>query len=68
LNAANEELVAGFLAGHTRFVDIPSHLETVMRRHRNYEARTLEDVLEADQWARVATRELIASAPQRIWA
>ena len=68
LNAANEELVAGFLAGHTRFIDIPRHLETVMRRHRNYEARSLEDVLEADQWARVAARDLIASGPQRIWA
>jgi len=68
LNAANEELVAGFLAGHTRFIDIPRHLETVMRRHRNYEAYTLEDVLEADQWARLMARELIASSPQRICA
>ncbi len=68
LNAANEELVAEFLAGHTRFVDIPCHLETVMRRHRNYEARTLEDLLEADQWARVAVRELMGSSPRRIWA
>jgi 1-deoxy-D-xylulose-5-phosphate reductoisomerase len=68
LNAANEELVAGFLAGQTRFIDIPRHLETVMRRHRNYEARTLEDLLEADQWARLAARELITSSPRRIWA
>ena len=30
LNAANEELVAGFLAGRARFVDIPRHIETVM--------------------------------------
>jgi 1-deoxy-D-xylulose-5-phosphate reductoisomerase len=68
LNAANEELVAGFLAGHTRFVDLPCHLETVMRRHRNYEAHTLEDLLEADQWARLVARELMASSPRRIWA
>jgi 1-deoxy-D-xylulose-5-phosphate reductoisomerase len=68
LNAANEELVAGFLAGHTRFVDIPCHLETVMRRHRNYEAHTLEDLLEADEWARLVARELMASSPRRIWA
>jgi 1-deoxy-D-xylulose-5-phosphate reductoisomerase len=68
LNAANEELVAGFLAGHARFVDIPCHLETVMRRHRNYEAHTLEDLLEADQWARLVARELMASSPRRVWA
>jgi 1-deoxy-D-xylulose-5-phosphate reductoisomerase len=68
LNAANEEVVAGFLAGQTRFVDIPCHLETVMRRHLNYEARSLEDLMEADQWARRLARELMGSGPQRIWA
>ena len=68
LNAANEELVAGFLAGHTRFIDIPCHLETVMARHRNYEVHTLEELLEADQWARLAARELISSSPRRVWA
>jgi 1-deoxy-D-xylulose-5-phosphate reductoisomerase len=68
LNAANEEVVAGFLAGQTRFVDIPCHLETVMRRHLNYEARSLEDLMEADQWARRLARELMGSGPERIWA
>ncbi len=61
LNAANEELVAGFLAGRTRFVDIPRHIETVMARHHNAPARTLEDVLETDGWARAAARELIGA-------
>ncbi|HEX3409047.1 MAG TPA: 1-deoxy-D-xylulose-5-phosphate reductoisomerase [Candidatus Binataceae bacterium] len=59
LNAANEELVAGFLAGRARFVDIPRHIETVMSRHHNAPARTLEDVIEVDGWARAAARELI---------
>jgi 1-deoxy-D-xylulose-5-phosphate reductoisomerase len=68
MNAANEELVAGFLAGQTRFIDIPRHLETVMQRHSNYGAHTLEDLLEADQWARLAARDLITSGPRRIWA
>jgi 1-deoxy-D-xylulose-5-phosphate reductoisomerase len=62
LNAANEELVAGFLAGRTRFVDIPRHLETVMSRHHNTSARTLEDVIDIDGWARAAARELIGAA------
>ena len=61
LNAANEELVAGFLAGRVRFIDIPRHLETVMSRHPNSPARTIEDLLETDGWARAATRELIGA-------
>ena len=61
LNAANEELVAGFLAGRVRFVDIPRHLEAVMGRHPNSPARTIEDLLETDGWARAATRELIGA-------
>jgi 1-deoxy-D-xylulose-5-phosphate reductoisomerase len=61
LNAANEVLVAGFLAGRARFIDIPRHLETVMSRHHNTPARTLEDVLEVDGWARAAARELIGA-------
>jgi 1-deoxy-D-xylulose-5-phosphate reductoisomerase len=59
LNAANEELVAGFLAGQVRFVDIPRHIETVMQRHRNNPAHTLEDLLEVDGWARASARELM---------
>jgi 1-deoxy-D-xylulose-5-phosphate reductoisomerase len=61
LNAANEELVAGFLAGRVRFVDIPRHLEAVMSRHPNSAARTIEDLLETDGWARAAIRELIGA-------
>jgi 1-deoxy-D-xylulose-5-phosphate reductoisomerase len=61
LNAANEELVAGFLAGRVRFVDIPRHLEAIMSRHPNSPARTIEDLLETDGWARAAARELIGA-------
>ncbi len=61
LNAANEELVAGFLTNRVRFVDIPRHIETVMQRHHNQPARSLEDLLETDSWARAAARELIAA-------
>ena len=62
LNAANEELVAGFLAGRVRFVDIPRHLEAVMSRHPNSPPRTIEDLLETDGWARAAVRELIGAS------
>jgi 1-deoxy-D-xylulose-5-phosphate reductoisomerase len=64
LNAANEELVAGFLAGKVKFVDIPRYIETVMNRHANPPAATLEDVLEADGWARAAARELMRARPK----
>ena len=59
LNAANEELVAGFLAGRICFVDIPRHIEAVMLRHHNAPARTLEDVIGTDGWARAMARELM---------
>lgn len=59
LNAANEELVAGFLSGHARFVDIPRHLESIMALHPNSPARTLEDLLETDAWARAQARRLM---------
>ena len=62
LNAANEELVAGFLNGRVRFVDIPRHLETVMERHHNRAPRNLEDLFEIDSWARAAARDLIGVA------
>jgi 1-deoxy-D-xylulose-5-phosphate reductoisomerase len=68
LNAANEELVAGFLAGRIRFVDIPRHIETVMSRHHNPPARTLEDVIGTDGWARAAARELIGASSSAVHA
>ena len=61
LNAANEELVAGFLDNKIRFLEIPRHLESVMQRHHSHPAQSLEDVLETDSWARAAARELIAA-------
>jgi 1-deoxy-D-xylulose-5-phosphate reductoisomerase len=59
LNAANEELVAGFLGGRARFVDIPRHLESIMTLHPNSPAHTLEDLLETDAWARNQARRLM---------
>ena len=62
LNAANEELVAGFLGGRASFADIPRHIETVMERHQNHAPRSLEDLFEVDGWARAAARDLIGVA------
>ncbi len=59
LNAANEVMVAAFLAGEAQFLDIARNIETVMTRHSNRPARTLEDLIETDGWARAQARELI---------
>ena len=62
LNAANEELVAGFLAGRLAFTEIPRQIEAIMQRHAYGPARTLEDLLATDDWARRTAREGIAAA------
>ena len=59
LNAANEVMVAAFLAGEAQFLDIARNIETVMMRHSNQPARTIEDLVEIDGWARAQARELI---------
>ncbi|HEY9752649.1 MAG TPA: 1-deoxy-D-xylulose-5-phosphate reductoisomerase [Coleofasciculaceae cyanobacterium] len=56
LNAANEQAVALFLEEKIRFLDIPRLIEQACDRYQvhNTAAPTLEDILEADQWARQA--------------
>jgi 1-deoxy-D-xylulose-5-phosphate reductoisomerase len=63
LNAANEELVAGFLAGRAGFVDIPRYIAAIMERHDNRPVCSLEDLLEVDSWARSAACGLIGCEP-----
>ncbi|MEG3439706.1 1-deoxy-D-xylulose-5-phosphate reductoisomerase [Pannus brasiliensis CCIBt3594] len=54
LNAANEQAVALFLAERIGFLDIPRVIERVCERFttKNTKQPTLEDILEADRWAR----------------
>src|SRR5439155_14690947 len=60
LNAANEELVAAFLAQNTGFTSIVDTVERVVLAagewHR--EPRDLEDVFAAEQWARARAAEI----------
>lgn len=58
LNAANEEIVAGFLAGSVRFVDIPHLLAKTLDRVPAATAMSLESRLEADREARRVAKEL----------
>ena len=59
LNAANEQAVALFLAEKIEFLDIPRLIENVCDRFttQNTQYPSLEDILEADQWARRAVLE-----------
>ena len=59
LNAANEEAVALFLAEKIGFLDIPKYIEGVCDRFssQNLQTPSLDDILEADNWARKAILE-----------
>jgi len=52
LNAANEVAVEAFLDGAIGFTDITAHVEKVLNLHTVIESPTLEQVFEADAWAR----------------
>lgn len=52
LNAANEVAVSAFLDGWIGFLDIARIIEGVMQNHQLIERPDLDDVLEADAWAR----------------
>ncbi len=59
LNAANEQAVALFLDEKITYLDIPKVIEEVCDRNRDHLTATpsLQDILDADQWAR---QEVIA--------
>ncbi len=59
LNAANEAVVAAFLAGAIRFADICPLVARVCESHLSVPADTLEAVLGADRAARATIAEII---------
>ncbi len=60
-NAANEAAVEEFLAGRIKFVNIVEIIENCLNRHNVKPTISLEDVLEADTWARREVTELAYS-------
>ena len=62
LNAANEQCVAAFLAGRVGFLDIVDTVAAVLEEHDGAAAAdlTLDDVLDAERWARARADELLA--------
>lgn len=62
LNAANEQAVELFLQEAIGFLDIPRVIEMVCDRHQSHNLAnpTLDDILEADRWAR---QEVVRLSP-----
>ncbi|RJP26952.1 MAG: 1-deoxy-D-xylulose-5-phosphate reductoisomerase [Actinobacteria bacterium] len=57
LNAANEVAVAAFLEGSIGFLDIERIIGDTLERYEPGRARSLDDVLRAEEWARAAAAE-----------
>ena len=58
LNAANEIAVDAFCEKQKSFVGIAELVAEVMDRHQVIEHPTLEEILEADNWARETARDM----------
>jgi 1-deoxy-D-xylulose-5-phosphate reductoisomerase len=59
LAAADEVAVENFLAGYIRFTDIARVIEDTLSAHSETGNPSLEQVLEADRWARVYAGDLV---------
>lgn len=59
LNAGNEIAVAAFLDQKIKFVDLPGIIDKILDAHVCRMHPSLEDILEADFWARAKTAEII---------
>ena len=67
LNAANEQAVALFLDEKIQFLDIPKVIEQVCDRNRDHLITTpsLQDILDADRWARTEVIAVSDTLTQR---
>ena len=60
LNAANEVAVENFLGEKIPFTAIPHVVESTMEKHSAQLHPSMEDVLEADRWARELAGNFVA--------
>jgi 1-deoxy-D-xylulose-5-phosphate reductoisomerase len=60
LNAANEVAVENFLSEKIPFCDISQVVESTMEKHQSIDKPSLEDVLEADRWAREYAQHVVS--------
>jgi len=59
LNAANEVTVEAFLDEKIKFVDLPEIIDKVLSGHKVVKKPALEELLQADKWARMQAKEII---------
>lgn len=59
LNAANEVAVLGFLEDKIKFTRIPEVIEEVLSAHQVKASPGVEEIFEADAWARARARALL---------
>ena len=62
LNAANEAAVEAFIAAKASFGEISRLVETTIAEHRLQNSPSLDDLLEADRWAREKVRSLLSKS------
>ncbi len=59
LSAANEVAVYAFLAKRIRFTEIAKVVEIVLDKHKRIKKPGLEEILDADRWARSVAEEYV---------
>jgi 1-deoxy-D-xylulose-5-phosphate reductoisomerase len=59
LNAADEVAVSAFIENKIRFIDLPNIMEKILGLHNSINNPSLEDILQADLWARRKTKKII---------
>ncbi|MGB7158982.1 MAG: 1-deoxy-D-xylulose-5-phosphate reductoisomerase [Tepidisphaeraceae bacterium] len=61
MNAANEVAVESFVAGKIPFGEISRTVELTIRRHRVQRGASLDDLVQADAWARSEAAAIVAA-------
>ena len=59
LNAADEIAVSAFMENKIRFIDLPEIIEKILSRHDSIKDPSLDDILQADLWARKETKKIV---------
>jgi len=59
LNGANEIGVNAFLEGKIGFLEIPQLIEKTMEKHETFSLNSIEQAIEADQWAKSRAMEIL---------
>jgi 1-deoxy-D-xylulose-5-phosphate reductoisomerase len=60
MNAANEVAVEAFVSGKIAFGEIPEVVRLTIREHRLDRTPSMDDLIEADRWARVTANSLVS--------